>query len=111
MTKFENNGIQLQCDSVTIEEAKSNLRNSCRICCSIGLRTECKRCLIQAAHDLTISALNDVKNCGVHHTCCPTGCYTATNYDTTKCQYSTNKVLLPDTAIDTEVVEVAEETK
>ena len=59
MIKFEQVGINLQNECETIKEAESKFARSCEICCNRGLHIECDRCLIAAAHKLTVSALSE----------------------------------------------------
>lgn len=59
MTKFEQIGIQLQQNSVTIQEANRALAYSCGVCCNRGMRIDCDRCGIAACHKLTISILGE----------------------------------------------------
>lgn len=86
MTKFESTGVNLQCSSLSMEESNKNFSNSCRICCSIGVNIKCKGCLISAAHDSMVAALNDISNSKfVHHVCCDKHCTTQSDFDITKC--------------------------
>lgn len=49
--KFENVGASLQWNARNAWQAKKLFEHSCELCCLRGLRIECERCHIQAAHN------------------------------------------------------------
>lgn len=56
MTKFEQIGVNYQHDSCNKQEANKNFGYSCRVCCERGIRIDCDRCAIAAAHDAIVAA-------------------------------------------------------
>ena len=56
MTKFEQIGINYQCEARTKEEALRAFQHSCYCCCMRGMRIECERCAIAVVHNHTIAA-------------------------------------------------------
>lgn len=46
MTKFEQVGVDLQCDAMSVRDAVKSFRYSCKVCCLRGMRIDCDRCAI-----------------------------------------------------------------
>lgn len=59
MTHFEQVGVNFQMQALTVEDARSSLRYSCRCCNNHGMQIKCERCAIAQAHEQTIAILND----------------------------------------------------
>ena len=59
MTKFENIGVTMQNEAVSIEDATKKFAYSCNICCHRGLHIDCDHCAIAMAHNLTVANFND----------------------------------------------------
>ena len=57
MTRFEQKGVELQEESMTMEEACKAFSYSCKICCEKGIRVDCDRCAISVAHDCKLGYL------------------------------------------------------
>lgn len=55
MTKFEQVGVNLQYDAVSVRHANKNFKYSCDTCCSKGMRIECERCAIAATHAMVVA--------------------------------------------------------
>lgn len=54
---FEERGVELQKDSLSVSEANRRFRNSCILCCSKGRCVDCDYCAINAAHDERLEIL------------------------------------------------------
>lgn len=54
MTRFEEIGVERQWDSTNPWQAEKQKEISCKLCVNKGLRIECTRCHIEAAHDLVL---------------------------------------------------------
>ena len=61
MTKFEQVGVNYQNDAESKEQANRSFRYSCECCCTRGMHSECDRCAIAVAHNLTIAAFENNK--------------------------------------------------
>lgn len=57
MTKFEQRGVELQHEAVSIGHARKNFSYSCGVCCNRGLHLDCDRCAIAATHSLVVATL------------------------------------------------------
>ena len=55
MTKFEQVGVNLQYDAVSVRHANKNFKYSRDTCCSKGMRIECERCAIAATHAMVVA--------------------------------------------------------
>ena len=55
MTKFEQVGVDLQYDAMSVRDAVTSFRYSCKVCCRRGMRIDCDRCAIRATHDMTVA--------------------------------------------------------
>lgn len=62
MTKFESVGVSRQNGSPCKEVAIEEFQNSCQICNSRGIRIDCDRCAISAAHKLNLAAFEVLAN-------------------------------------------------
>jgi len=60
MSRFEEVGVNRQVCAETRAQAERSFAMSCDICCNRGLRIECDRCAIQAAHERMMKVLDDV---------------------------------------------------
>lgn len=49
-TSFEERGVELQRDSLSVAEANRRFQSSCIRCCSKGRCVDCDYCAINAAH-------------------------------------------------------------
>lgn len=58
MTKFEQNGVNIQHECFTKGVAIERFKRSCNICCLHGLHIECDKCAIAAAHNMVIAAID-----------------------------------------------------
>lgn len=56
MTKFEQVGVDLQYDALSVRDAVKSFRYSCKVCCRRGMRIDCDRCAIRATHDMTVAS-------------------------------------------------------
>ena len=59
--KFIQNSINKQQEAVTKKEALKMFSLSCNICCTRGIQIQCEQCPIKAAHELTMSVLDDIE--------------------------------------------------
>lgn len=60
MTKFEQRGIELQHEAVSVSHARKNFAYSCDVCCNRGLHLDCDRCAIAATHSLVVATFERV---------------------------------------------------
>lgn len=61
MTRFEERGVHLQKDARTSFQAENRFKYSCNLCSTQGMRIECDRCSIKAAHDLCMDVLKNAE--------------------------------------------------
>ncbi len=61
MTKFEQRGVEFQCDASCKQDALKSFQYSCSVCCSRGMRIECDRCAIRATHEMTMAYFASVE--------------------------------------------------
>ena len=57
MSKFEQNGVNIQYECFTKAESVRKFKKSCNICCLHGLHIECDKCAIAVAHTMVIAAI------------------------------------------------------
>lgn len=58
MSKFEEIGVSYQRNAASKFEADRRFSNSCAICASHNVCTNCDRCAIAAAHDFVLSCFD-----------------------------------------------------
>ena len=58
VTKFEQVGVEFQCEARNKNEANRSFRYSCRVCCEHGMRIECDRCAIAVTHAILVAAFD-----------------------------------------------------
>ncbi len=55
MTRFEQVGVNLQYDAVSVRQAKKSFKYSCDVCCCKGIRLTCDRCAIATTHAMVVA--------------------------------------------------------
>lgn len=61
MTRFEENGVDLQELSSSRREAERKFQRSCELCCNWGLFIHCDRCAIDCAHTRMMEVFSVMK--------------------------------------------------
>ena len=59
MTKFEQIGVNMQYDAVTLKGANKAFEHSCVCCCQKGMQIKCEQCAISAAHRLVVACFDE----------------------------------------------------
>ena len=59
MSYFEQRGISMQYDAISLEDANKKFQRSCDCCCHKGRNVPCDKCHIAEAHSLVVAYFND----------------------------------------------------
>ena len=70
MTRFEENGVDLQELSRDKREAERRYQRSCELCCNWGLSIRCDRCAIDCAHTRMMEVFSVIKKSSQYKKMC-----------------------------------------